>query len=997
MKKLLRIFSSFIFVTMFVTSAHAAATTFFKMGGSGTISNLLYAHNGNVCAGTACSNTTTCCISGVSGTSTGTANVAISPNGNSINTPGVSLLERYGSLYQWPPLYMPGTRTIPMPPGVASGGTAPLMGVVAAPEQLGTWCNNVPYGNVSNSMCFPGGTQGKVTGQFSGGVYAVWSCNGGFYAPPVASTPINNHDSCIPVEGGWYSPFRELDRYPCPANNYCPAAEVGCPVLTANVANSMIPNKSNCKTVSTATTGTAALPNYQPVACPDTANCAAAPILCATATGNTHTLADPLSNEITDCYYQYNAGCPVVSPVATTEGRVYYPGGNANVVCENTSCISGYALLDGMCVMGCPAGKYMSGGSCIDCPAGRYCVGGFQMPEDCPNTHLSPTTGTTSEEMCYNNCPVVSPVTAVSGFDFFVNPTCAATNCISGYIVRSGQCILSCPAGQYNNNGTCTQCPAGSYCPQNDPAAPIICPFGEFCPAGSATPTDCPLTHPNSQPGAQSNGYCYVVGSCSAPFAQTSQQWNYFNNTVFQNTCVALTCIAGYHVVDWQCISETNLTIATLNKAGGTGTILGVGGGGNATMNCNNFSCGLPALTGMTRGNSVYNYDSGGTSYPVGRWCTAVDGGGTCYTAGQTHVFTNINSITLYAMWSCAGGYYAVGNTCVAVGSGYFSPNYATTRTQCQAGYFCAGTTASSQTPCPSSHPDSAVGNTSNMTCRRACSLPGADQMVPGGWNYFGMPSTCEAASCIQDWTLDNGKCLPPNNSCPPGYYFDSYCKDCASGYYCEGDEDPPVACPQKFPSSEARNPSIDNCFTPCIPGNYHAVLMMTGRDYYDNKLSSCVALICINGYSLDNGVCVPSSCPAGQFMNNNVCDTCGAGKWYNGTPGSGCTPVGNEFYSPVNDARKYACPQDTLSGGDGIYAASITECTAFKMLKVDDGTDVTEVIMRTAKVTSPSLHVYDGTNMYYGNLSLTATGGAKELKLKSGNNTYYVSDNIAP
>ncbi|MCL1892506.1 MAG: hypothetical protein FWF97_04460 [Alphaproteobacteria bacterium] len=990
-------FTLLLFYSLTLASAHAASTTFYKLGGSGTISNLIFAHNGAVCSGTACSSTTACCITGVSGTSTGTANVAITPAGNAINTPGVSLLTRYGSTYLWPPLYMPGTRTIPAPPGNPSGGTAPLMGVVAAPQQQGIWCNNVPYGNVASSMCFPGGTGGKVTGQFSGGVYAVWSCNGGFYAPPRPATPIADHDTCLPVEAGYYSPFRELDRYPCPVNHYCPAAEEICPILTGSVAASMVPNKPGCTTVSSATTGTAAAPTFQPVACPSTeVNCAAAPIPCP----SPWTLSDGLQDAVTDCYYRYDPGCPLPNfPHATVvEGRVYNPGGNPQVVCEIKACETGYAVIDGQCVLGCPAGKYMSApNTCTDCPAGRYCVGGYVMPEDCPSTHPNSLPANPMEELCYENCdPLMFPnSTAITGYDYHDFPsTCAASACQTNYTVRDGQCVLACAAGQYNNGGVCAQCPAGYYCPANEPQ-PLLCRFGNFCPAGSSSESECPLTHPNSQPGATANTLCYVVANCSAANAATSEQRNFYNNAG-ANQCVALTCIPGYQVVNWQCVSETNLTIATLNKNGGTGTLLGVVGGGGVTLNCDNQMCDLPALTPLTRANSVFNYSSDGTNYPNGRWCTQADGGGTCYTGGQSHSFTGISTITLYAMWSCAGGYYNnTATTCGAVGSGYFSPNYANNRTQCQAGYYCSGTTAAVQQPCPGAFPDSAAGSTSSMMCRRPCpELPGVDTMVPGGFEYQGLPSTCEAASCIANWTLEDGVCIPPDASCPPGYYFDSYCKDCPPGSYCVGEEEPAVPCPQEFPSSEVRNPSIDECFSPCVPSNYNAVLMMTGREYYDDNLSTCCALVCMNGYSLDNCRCGVSQCPAGQFLNDQVCDTCGVGRWYNGTPGSGCTPVGSEYYSPVNDARKYECPSNTLSGGDGTYAASISDCTVFKTLKVDDGNDLVQVIMRTAKITTPSLHVYDGSKLYYGNLSLSAPASGQALKINNGTTVYYVQDN---
>lgn len=54
--------------------------------------------------------------------------------------------------------------------------------------------------------------------------------------------------------------------------------------------------------------------------------------------------------------------------------------------------------------------------------------------------------------------------------------------------------------GQYLNNGVCTWCPAGYYCPSNNSTDPIACPLGTYssgsstecynCSAGYYTPTN---------------------------------------------------------------------------------------------------------------------------------------------------------------------------------------------------------------------------------------------------------------------------------------------------------------------------------------------------------------------------------------------------------------------------------------------------------------------------------------------------------------------------
>ncbi|MCL2748456.1 MAG: hypothetical protein FWE50_00045 [Alphaproteobacteria bacterium] len=1002
MKKLLAIFIVLLIAPL---SAHAASTTFYKMGGSGTIENGMLAHNGAPCSGNACSSTTACCVAGVSGTSIGTANVAITPfSGNSMNASSVCLLERYGSICQWVPLYMPGTRTIPMPPGTPSGGTAPLSGVSAVPQQLGIWCNNVAYGNVAIGMCFPGGQQAKVTGQFSGGVYAAWSCNGGFYAPPLPSNAlITDHDSCVPVEAGWYSPFRELDRYPCPLNNYCPGALVGCPTLTANIANSMIPNKPNCKTVSSATTGTAAAPNFQPTACPDVENCAAAPIACPAP----WTVSDGLKSAITDCYYRYDGGCPLEPNAATMEGRIYNPncsGGGSGcqaIECKIATCLSGYSLIDGMCVMGCDAGKYFDGNTCQDCLAGKYCPGGHFPMDDCPGSHPNSLPLNPSQSLCYANCALSQNAATMSGYFYFGMPsTCAAATCVSGFHVENGRCIVNCSAGQYTLDGlSCSQCPAGYWCPANDPDNPHPCREGRFCPAGSSSETECPLTHPNSLPLSSANTQCFLPGACSTstvPNSTAVMGMVFFGGG---STCVATACVSGYELIAGACVIGT--TVLTLDKAGGSGNILNVIGTISATLLCNQDQCTLPALGVLSRAYSTYEYDTSGTNFPNGRWCTQPNGGGTCYTAGQTHTISS--SGTLYAMWSCIGGYYTAGGTtsCSLAGNGYYSPPYNPNRTICPAGTYCPNAAMSMPLDCPVSHPDSDPGNTSQMLCRRPCtSVPGILTDDGTGFDYFGIANTCVATSCDNDFNLVSGMCVPDPNACPAGYFYaNSACVLCTPGHYCEGAAAPEADCPNTHPWSIAGNPSEDTCYATCslIDG----ATMMSGRDYYQEE-SSCVAMGCENNYILQDGVCYLSQCQVGMFLNTSLlmpfCDTCGAGQWYDEiVNGNVCSPVGSNYYSPALDSRRYPCPANTKSAGDGSNAASITHCAAYKTLKVNDGTTVTSVMVRATALppTTPALRIYDGTNLYYGNLSLTPAPSGKEIKMNDGTNIYYVKDSL--
>ena len=80
---------------------------------------------------------------------------------------------------------------------------------------------------------------------------------------------------------------------------------------------------------------------------------------------------------------------------------------------------------------------------------------------------------------------------------------------------------ITCPQGQYLNNGTCTTCPAGYYCPvgTTPPGGanpPVICPPNTYCPVGTTPPggSNPPFACPNgtTAPAGSTN-----VSQCVAP------------------------------------------------------------------------------------------------------------------------------------------------------------------------------------------------------------------------------------------------------------------------------------------------------------------------------------------------------------------------------------------------------------------------------------------------------------------------------------------------
>ncbi|MDR0967887.1 MAG: hypothetical protein LBL75_03650 [Rickettsiales bacterium] len=863
--------------------------------------------------------------SGALGTSTGTAAVRIKCQGSSCLLPSVGGLTRDGSIYTQSPLYMPGTTTAPILGSSIDGNVR--NGSPSTIYSAGVWCNAV-YGN--GTTCFAGNTTVKIKGNMQ--LYAMWSCDAGYYAP--------DQDTCVQVEAGYYSPYQELDKHDCPAGSYCPAGSA------------------------------AANP------CP-----------------SSHPLSDPLNDEIGKCYA--DTECPLAPNATAMSGRDSYDA--AYDSCEIVSCEAGYNIIDGMCIQGCPSGQYLSGTTCIECTADNYCLGGFTPQMECPTEFPFADAGSHGSDHCYSQCEMWPNATAMSGYNFYDGTTtCAASACATDYTVVNSECELTCAIGYYSEDETtCVPCLAGYWCPADTPFEQD-CKEGFYCPTGAGAQLGCPEDYPNSDMHSDAMTDCYAVGSCSLTTGATQMTgYNFYGGS---STCKATACQTDYDLIDGACVPAADNVSVTFYKSGGTGTLLGATGTIAPEYDCNGDQCTLPSAAILTRANSTAFYAPDGTYHANGMWCTGPNGTGVCYEGGTTITLTEDDDDDdtgtdqyLYAMFTCMGGYYAANDSttaCVQAGSGYFSPAYSYTRTACEEGNYCTGTTLARQTPCPETHPDSGPMNLSVLNCRTGCTLTaGAATMVSGGYDYYGITDTCAAASCNTGYDLTNGVCIPTSTECDPGYYYNgTSCSECAAGNYCPGGENAPSnPCPEGFIRSASKNENVSTCYANCaITEN---AVSMTGYNYY-MATDTCAPSACKVNYALENGVCVLNACPMGQFMNGGICDTCGAGLWYAGA-GTSCESVGTSYYSPMDDSRRYQCPVNKLSGGNGEYADSIIDCTNYKTLKISDGTNLVSIIMRTQKMTSPALNVYDGANVYYGNLSGVAPSGRG---IHIGN--YYLSSN---
>ncbi len=166
----------------------------------------------------------------------------------------------------------------------------------------------------------------------------------------------------------------------------------------------------------------------------------------------------------------------------------------------------------------CQSGYYLVDGVCIECPEYATCPGGSGDTFNC----TAPFLKTSDESGCY--CPagyVLDPV----------NKTCTP-----------------CPAGSFCDEDNTTipeNCPQGSYCPEGS-IEPTACDPGKYCPEGSSEQTSCPAGTicPNNisiscgagtPNGTQTACTCYTNAS---PLTNGSCVCNNGYPQIFKTTCV---------------------------------------------------------------------------------------------------------------------------------------------------------------------------------------------------------------------------------------------------------------------------------------------------------------------------------------------------------------------------------------------------------------------------------------------------------------------------
>ena len=424
------------------------------------------------------------------------------------------------------------------------------------------------------------------------------------------------------------------------------------------------------------------------------------------------------------------------------------PGCGANGGSAGTACADGNVCANGVCRVSCPGTQINCGGTCIDPQTSRT---------QCGATGACGAGGNGS----------------------------AGTACAAGNVCANGVCTVSCPGTQINCGGTCIEpatsrnyCGATGACGAGGGSAGVACAPGNVCANGT-----CQVSCPGGQINCggvctdplTSRGFCGATGACGAGGGSAGTACaagSVCANGTCQVSCPGLQINCGGVCVD-PLTSRSNCGATGACGAGGNGTPGAVCGGGNVCaggscqVSCpgSQVNCGgvcVDPLTSRSNCGATGACGAGGNGTPgtacaVGNVCS----GGTCQVScpgGQI----NCGGICVDPTTSAAN--CGATGACGAGGNG--SPGAV-----CGAGKVCTAGVCQASCQAPL------------IACSGSCVDPRFDPghcngcapcpAVPNATNFCAN-SACGIASCAPDFLNCNGTVadgcevnrLTDNNNC---------------------------------------------------------------------------------------------------------------------------------------------------------------------------------------------------------------------------------------
>lgn len=516
------------------------------------------------------------------------------------------------------------------------------------------------------------------------------------------------------------------------------------------------------------------------------------------------------------------------------------------------------------------------------CPEGFYCPDTSDEPIQCPNDKAgnegSSELGSQNIEDCF---------ITYNPYSEFQHGTGSAV------------CNYSTDSSDYTrcHDIEATSCNAGYYYRDSGASTCIEVVSGSYSPAGHIEATLCPAGGSGSLPFADSYSDCYKNCEISVPHSESvgAKEAQVFGNSEsgYAACSFSVTCLPGYTVKGNNGENPTcdaNTYTVTLDKNGGTGNVA-------ASVECtfNSGACALPATTGLTR-----------AGYSVGtKWCTDINGGGTCYNGGTTvtsNISANGTATTLYAVWTPnvytitlkhadanVAGAPATAYLKYATGwfadSGAILPLSTMSTLPAKTGYEFSGYASANKTPIVSAEgifsttPEVLTFTTTNTEINVVWSV--GTTICPAGQYYVGTGANCAPCS-------DNHYCLGGKYNTDAGKAGENACRDGGK------------TAPGSAASSESE------CFKEDLP-TYVASYGSGTQKCYFNTDNLVYSENCTDKFI--------TSCISGYWQSNK-------------SPvqtAPDCEPVGTGYFSPDESTDREACPNGgTTSETD---AASVQRC----------------------------------------------------------------------
>lgn len=516
------------------------------------------------------------------------------------------------------------------------------------------------------------------------------------------------------------------------------------------------------------------------------------------------------------------------------------------------------------------------------CPEGFYCPNNSDEPMQCPNDKAGNEGSSELGSKKITDCFII-----YNPYSEFQHGTgsavCNYSTDSSDYTRCHDIEATSCNAGYYYGSlGASTCNPVGS---------------GYYSPANVIERTNCPAGGSGSLPFADSYSDCYKNCEISVPHSESvgAKEPQVFGNSEsgYAACSFSVTCLPGYTVKGNNGENPTcdaNTYTVTLDKNGGTGNVA-------ASVECtfNSGACALPATTGLTR-----------AGYSVGtKWCTDINGGGTCYNGGTTvtsNISANGTAMTLYAVWTPnvytitlkhadanVAGAPATAYLKYATGwfadSGAILPLSTMSTLPAKTGYEFAGYASANKTPIVSTEgrflttPEALTFTTTNTEINVVWSA--GNTICPAGQYYVGTGSNCAPCS-------DNHYCPGGKYATDAGKAGENACRDGGK------------TAPGSAASSESE------CFKEDLP-TYVASYGSGTQKCYFNTDNLVYSENCTDKFI--------TSCISGYWQSNK-------------SPvqtAPDCEPVGTGYFSPDESTDREACPNGgTTSETD---AASVQRC----------------------------------------------------------------------